>query len=125
MKRFFTLLIFGFLFLVGCGSSAGSGDGKVKNLDAATFKKYLETHPEVQLIDLRTPEEVQGGMIRGAKNINFYAPDFEAQIKQLDPSRPVAVYCAGGVRSAKCANLLEGMAFPEIINLRDGFRAWQ
>lgn len=125
MKLLLSLLLFSVLFLVSCGSSAGSGDGKVKNLDVAAFKKYLAAHPEVQLIDLRTPEEVQGGMIEGAKNINFYASDFEAQLKQLDPSKPVAVYCAGGVRSAKCANLLQGMAFPEIVNLRDGFKAWK
>jgi rhodanese-related sulfurtransferase len=51
---------------------------------------------DVQLIDVRTPEEYVGGFIGTAININYNAPDFKRQISKLDRDKPVLIYCAAG-----------------------------
>jgi rhodanese-related sulfurtransferase len=35
------------------------------------------------------------------------------------------VHCAGGVRSAKACTAMDKIAFPNIVNLEPGFRAWE
>ena len=41
------------------------------------------------LVDVRTPEEFDGGHLQYSQNINFNSPDFKAQIAKLDKSKPV------------------------------------
>ena len=48
----------------------------VQVVDIATYEKQLK-QPEVQLIDVRTPEEFSQGHLENAKNINIMAEDFD------------------------------------------------
>ena len=92
-------------------------------MDVDTFAKYI-ANGDVQLVDVRTPEEYSEGHIEGARNINLFNDDFieEAQA-ELDPSRPVAVYCRSGKRSAEAAQKLSGKGF-KVANLKGGILAW-
>ena len=78
----------------------------------------------VQLIDVRTAEEVAEGKIPGAKNLDFFAADFDKKLGRLEKDRAVFVYCALGGRSLKTANKLKNMGFVEIYNLDGGFTRW-
>lgn len=93
-------------------------------MDVKDFAKYL-TNDTVQLVDVRTPEEFAEGHIKGAKNINVFDRNFieEAQ-EELDKSRPVAVYCRSGKRSADAARLLTAKGY-HIANLEGGILAWK
>ena len=42
----------------------------------------------------------------------------------LDGTRPVAVHCKGGYRSAIAASLLQRSGFPAVVNVTGGFDAW-
>ncbi len=44
---------------------------------------------EVQLIDVRTPSEYEGGYIGTARNINYNATDFAEQVSKLNRDKPV------------------------------------
>jgi len=84
------------------------------------------------LVDVRTPEEFDGGHLQYSKNINFNAPDFKAQIAQLDKSKPVYLYCRSGNRSGKAADTLKALGFQSYYNIggfeqlrADGFPAEQ
>ncbi len=77
-----------------------------------------------QVLDVRTPEEWQEGIIEGAIKSNFYAEDFSSQLKNLDPNKPVYVYCKSGGRSGKAANQLKEMGFT-VYNLEGGITAWK
>ncbi len=59
------------------------------------------SRPGVVLLDVRTPEEYSNGRVRGAKNINFLADDFEEQVNKLDRKKTYYLYCASGNRSGK------------------------
>ena len=79
----------------------------------------------VQLIDVRTPEEYNEGHIESALNINFYDDNFEELIEQVDKSKPVAVYCGKGGRSAKCASFMKNAGFTKIYDLNGGITEWK
>lgn len=79
----------------------------------------------VQIVDVRTPQEVSFGIIEGAKTIDFYDPKFADKISALDKTKPIIVYCAVGGRSASAASKLENLGFKEIYDLKGGYRGWQ
>jgi len=77
------------------------------------------------LLDVRTPAETAGGVIEGALEMDYRAPDFADRIKSLDPSNTYLVYCAGGGRSGKTCGLLNEAGFEKVYNLRGGYSAWK
>jgi len=95
----------------------------VQVVDIATYEKQLK-QPEVQLIDVRTPEEFSQGHLENAKNINIMAEDFDAQVASLDKSKPVMVYCKSGGRSARASERLKELGFTMITDLEGGITNW-
>lgn len=46
-------------------------------------------------------------------------------MSELDPARPTAVICAGGVRSVKAIEALTAAGYTgELVNVRGGMKAW-
>lgn len=91
----------------------------IQLLDAKTFKDSITTK-NVQLIDVRTPDEYNSGHIEDAKNIDFYSANFTAEFNKLDKEKPVYIYCKSGNRSHQSANKLVEMGFKHIYDLRGG-----
>jgi rhodanese-related sulfurtransferase len=89
------------------------------------FQAALAADSTAQLVDVRTPDEFNGGHLAGAFNINYNSPDFAEKIEKLDKNRPVMVYCAVGGRSAKAAAQLEKMGFRDVKDLEGGINAWR
>jgi rhodanese-related sulfurtransferase len=119
-KLFFSIFT---LMLVGSFACTGSAQS---TLTADQTEAMLKKDATVQLIDLRTPEEIKRtGMIQGARAVNFYAPDFDAQIARLDKSKPVVVYCAAGGRSPQAAAKMNKMGFSKVYDYSGGMNDWK
>ena len=69
------------------------------------------------LVDVRTPEEFNGGHLQYAKNINFNSPEFKAQLAKLDKKKPVYLYCRSGNRSGKATDTLKVLGFTTFYNI--------
>lgn len=97
---------------------------KITSVSAETFEQKI-TLPDIQLVDVRTPEEYNSGHIAGAVNIDVNSPDFmsEATLK-LKKDRPVYVYCRSGKRSKKAGNQLAGEGY-EVVDLDGGITDWK
>ena len=80
---------------------------------------------EVQLIDVRTPEEVDEGFIANSQNIDFFSSSFSTDIGKLDKTKPVILYCRSGKRSEKSAQILKESGFKKIYDLDGGFIRWK
>ena len=87
--------------------------------------KELTGLQDVQLVDVRTLEEYESGYIENAQNIDYNSPYFEKEIKKLDKSKPVIVYCQKGGRSAKCAEKMKEAGFVKIYDLDGGLAKWK
>lgn len=105
-------------------SCQGQTSKSVKTIDSKAFAEKIKTTPNPQLIDVRTPEEYNGGYIDNAKNINWNSDDFVTNVGKLDKSKPVFVYCKSGRRSLEAANKLSELGFEKIYNLEGGILEW-
>ncbi len=94
-------------------------------LNVNEFEKKIFSEKNIQLIDVRTPEEYQQGHIKNAININIYDANFEKEIQKLDKSKPVYIYCRSGNRSRSAAQVLAKNGFKTIYDLQGGIGAWQ
>jgi rhodanese-related sulfurtransferase len=76
---------------------------------------------DAQLVDVRTPAEVEAGRIEGALHIEL--EQLPARASELDPERPVVFYCRSGQRSAMASGAFRAAGF-EAYNLDGGLVAW-
>lgn len=76
------------------------------------------------LIDIRTNQEVENGMITGAVQIDYYRKDFYKELSKIDRDKPVFIYCAAGGRSGQAKKEMMEMGFKEIYNLSGGYSSW-
>ena len=67
-----------------------------KSVDATEFKAILTKTEEAQILDVRTPAEYANGKIGDAKNTDWNGSNFDAQVANLNKSKPVFVYCLSG-----------------------------
>jgi len=73
------------------------------------------------IVDVRTKGEWDAGYIDGTDLfIDYNSPDFEEQIKKLDPSKTYLVYCRSGNRSAKACKIMSSKGFNKLHNLSGG-----
>ncbi len=77
---------------------------------------------DVQVIDIRNAGEVEAGMIPGASHIAL--AELARRVDDLDVTRPVVVYCAGGWRSSVAASLLRTRGFADVSDILGGYGAW-
>jgi rhodanese-related sulfurtransferase len=97
-----------------------------KNIDVAQMKAVAENLGKDQvIIDVRTPDEINKGYIKGTININYYLADFEDKIKALDKDKEYYVYCRSGGRSTKASKLMNKLGFNKVYNLEGGYQAWE
>lgn len=116
MKHLFILAMLSQLF---CGCSGSEGFISQSNEE---FAKTI-SDSNVQLVDVRTPEEFAEGHIPGAMNIDVRNANFDERISELDSGRPVAVYCRSGSRSKTAAQKLVAKGF-KVYELNKGFINW-
>lgn len=92
-------------------------------MDVAELRARSKTERPVQVVDVRTPPEYGSGHVPGA--INVPLGDFERTADGLDRTRPTAVICAGGYRSAAAASLLQREGLRDLYNVIGGTAAWK
>ncbi|MDO4771199.1 rhodanese-like domain-containing protein [Porphyromonas sp.] len=94
-----------------------------KTVSVEEFKTILKEEG-MQLLDARTAEEYEAGHIDCAVQISVKDQDFEQRaLETFDKSRPIAVYCRSGKRSAKASEILSKAGFT-VINLDGGYQAF-
>jgi len=120
MKKYIPITIIALLFFTNCNFAQ-----QATVLNANDYEKKISTEKNIQLIDVRTPEEYQQGHIKNAKNMNVYDANFEKEIQKLDKSKPVYIYCRSGSRSRSAAQVLSNNGFKTIFDLQGGITAWQ
>lgn len=86
-------------------------------------KTYSATSSSI-LLDVRTPDEFSKGHLVKAQNIDYRNATFQAQINQLDKTKPVFVYCLAGARSAAAVEVLHQNGFNKVYDLKGGYLQW-
>jgi len=96
----------------------------VKSIPANKAKEYMagKTQDEFTLLDVRQPKEYERYHIPGSKLIPI--GELDKRLNEIDPKKPVMVYCAVGGRSRVAAQMLAGKGFDQVINMTGGIKAW-
>ncbi len=115
----YLIALFGFVALMGC-SAMGQQDVTVEE-----FEKAMATG-QVQVLDVRTPQEIKEGKIKGAAEADWRNENaFQQEILKLDRNKPVYIYCRSGGRSSSAAAWLSNEGFKEVFNVTGGLTEWK
>src|ERR1043165_7972138 len=95
----------------------------MQEITATELKKLMDEGEDIQLIDVRQPEEYAFAKIEGAKLIPL--GEVIQRMNEIDPNRETIVQCKAGGRSAMAIQALQRAGFQgELKNLRGGITAW-
>lgn len=96
----------------------------VTSIDASQAKKLVteEGADNVTFLDVRQPNEYKTSHIPGSYLVPL--TELDKRLGELDPKKPVVVYCAIGGRSRVAAQMMAGKGFTQLYNLSGGIKAW-
>ena len=121
MPRLMILLV---LVLGVIAAACSSRAGTIETVEPAAAAEVIAENPDAIVLDIRTPEEYADGIIEGAVNIDFYAPDFAAKIEALDRDAEYVVYCRSDNRSGEAMGLFADLEFEQVSEIDGGIVNW-
>jgi len=98
---------------------------RAKHVDATGASALLASRPDVVVLDVRTPGEIEKGHIQGAVFADFNGSEFKTQLAGLDRRAPYIVHCRSGGRSTKALTTLKEMGFTDITHMDGGIKGWK
>ncbi|OYX83780.1 MAG: rhodanese [Flavobacteriales bacterium 32-34-25] len=95
------------------------------NLTQEDWIAQLEADENAVILDVRTEDECDEGIIANAINIDIHkGQDFISEIEKLDKSKNYYVYCRSGARSGKACEIMNELGFENAYNLLGGMLDW-
>ncbi len=95
----------------------------IEEISATELKRRMDAGEDIQLIDVRQPEEWAFAKIEGAKLIPL--GELLNRMGELDENRETVLHCKMGMRSARGVEALQRAGFKgKLMNLKGGITAW-
>ncbi len=91
---------------------------EIRILTSADLYELLLAGDEVQILDVRTPEEFAAGHIEGAELVPY--DQVAAWPQGFDQAIPTAVICKAGVRAIHAAAVLDSLTDGELLVVAQG-----
>lgn len=98
-----------------------------KNMDLTReqWQSQLNEDNDAVILDVRTDEEWQEGMIPNAQHIDIYQQqEFLDKVNSLDKLKSYYVYCRSGGRSGQACAIMNQLGFANTYNLLGGMMKW-
>ena len=97
----------------------------MQDITVDQWKEKFKEDSNALILDVRTQDEVDEGMIDGAQHIDiFLGRGFIDEVEKLDKSKNYYIYCRSGGRSAQACQIMNQLGFKTTYNLVGGFTAW-
>lgn len=93
-----------------------------KVLTSLTEEDFRQGYRKAQLIDVREPNEYDGGHILGARNIPL--TQLKQRLTELRKDQPIYLYCQSGSRAGRAALILNKNGYKDLYQLQGGFKKW-
>lgn len=95
----------------------------MQEITATELKEKIDAGENVQLVDVRQPDENAFARIDGAKLIPL--GEIVRRMDELDDSKETIIHCKAGGRSAQAIEALTHAGFAgKMRNLKGGITAW-
>lgn len=96
------------------------------DLTQSEWTSKLSADDNAVILDVRTLEEAEIGIIPDAKVIDIYkGQEFLDDLEDLDKTKNYYVYCRSGARSAQACSVMNQLGFKNTYNLIGGFIEWK
>ncbi|MGF1556742.1 rhodanese-like domain-containing protein [Paucihalobacter sp.] len=96
------------------------------DLSQEDWAKQLESNNNAVILDVRTQDEVDQGIIPNAIHMDIHnGQGFIDELETLDKEKTYYVYCRSGARSAQACTIMEQIGFNKAYNLLGGIMNWQ
>lgn len=94
---------------------------RAKALSPVELKKWLDENRDITLLDTRNDYEVELGTFNKAVDLHLnHFTQLPEAVRDLDPAKPVVMFCTGGIRCEKAALYMEDQGFKEVYQLDGG-----
>ncbi len=95
----------------------------MQEITASELKTRMDASDDIQLIDVRQPDEYAFAKIEGARLIPL--GEIMSRMNELDENRETVIHCKMGGRSARAIEALQQTGYKgSLINLVGGITAW-
>jgi rhodanese-related sulfurtransferase len=95
----------------------------MNEISAIDLKARIDAGGDIQLIDVRQPDEYAFASIPGSKLIPL--GEIMSRMAELDPNREAIIHCKMGGRSARAIEAIERSGYSgKLTNLVGGITAW-
>jgi len=95
----------------------------MQEITATELKERMDAGEDVQLVDVRQPDEYAFAKIEGAKLIPL--GEIMRRMEELDDSKELILQCKAGGRSAHAIQFLTQAGYQgKMANLKGGITAW-
>ena len=93
---------------------------------ADAFKASADAGVPVFFLDVRTPEEWEGGHVEGATHVPLTTLPTAEGMASLPENKAaiIAVYCKSGHRSALSVPVLHAMGYSNAVSMSGGYEGW-
>lgn len=95
---------------------------EIKEISVQQLREQLN---DLTVIDVRELDEWTQGKIDRSHHIPRGLLEFQIENVAIDRKTPLAITCAGGVRSALAARSLHEMGYQDVYSVAGGFGAWK
>jgi molybdopterin/thiamine biosynthesis adenylyltransferase/rhodanese-related sulfurtransferase len=99
--------------------------GQIKQVSLDEMKRRLDGKEDYVFVDVREKDETRHGYIPGSVLLPRGFLEMQAESKLPDKQQKLVVYCAGGVRSAFAAQVLQQMGYNNVESANPGFVRWK
>jgi rhodanese-related sulfurtransferase len=96
---------------------------RLKEINANELFDIIKGRNHFELVDIRTPAEIERGVIPNAKTLPMHL--IPLNIDYFSTSeKQIVIYCRTGSRSAQACRFLNQQGVNNVINLRGGIVKW-
>jgi molybdopterin/thiamine biosynthesis adenylyltransferase/rhodanese-related sulfurtransferase len=95
---------------------------EIREVDPHEVADHLNDY---QLLDVREPEEYEQGALPGAVHVPRGQLEFSVEGRLANKDAHIAIYCAGGTRSAFAAKTLQDLGYTDVVSIAGGFNKWK
>ncbi len=126
MYRFLLFVTTSFL-VIGCGAQPASNSADIApapdapRISPAAYQQSIASTDHI-LLDVRTEQEVAGGVIPGAQHIALN--ELSSRVSELPADQTIVIYCNSGNRSRSAVDILARAGHDNLLDL-GGVVQWQ
>lgn len=85
-------------------------------------EELIKANSNLEIIDVRNPDEYKVAHIKSAKLIPV--SEIDSRLAEISKDKDLLLYCKAGKRSAKAAGILEANSFTRLKEIEGGMDAW-